>query len=112
MTEKGGAWPWSHPAHSVGSVTWTLPTADTLQLGLSRSAQLEGGRERAKDGSWPSVFQSEKATLRGAKDYDRGEEAQQHEGESRKTDAVTSCHSSQGLVTVGIRKSPELETPT
>lgn len=36
----------------------------------------------------------------------------QHEGESRKTDAVTSCHSSQGLVTVGIRKSPELETPT
>lgn len=76
MTEQGGAWPWSHPAHSVGSVTWTLPTADTLQLGLSRSAQLEGGRERAKDGSWvtSTVFQPEKATPRGAKDYDRGGE--------------------------------------
>lgn len=57
----------------MGSVTWTLPTADTLQFGLSRSVQLEGGRERAKDGSWvtSTVFQPEKATPRGAKDYYR-----------------------------------------
>lgn len=57
----------------MGSVTWTLPTADTLQFGLSRSVRLEGGRERAEDGSWvtSTVFQPEKATPRGAKDYYR-----------------------------------------
>lgn len=46
----------------MGSATWALPTADTVQLGLSRSLPLEGGMWRAKDGSWVT---STVSSLRG-----------------------------------------------